>query len=234
MNMDIEEYAKHVHFHQTIVPDWVCDHLKQNTNLSLIDLGCGDGAILAELTRTGLLKNHSPVAIDASQTRISRVKELLPNIDSQIGDVTCLSGMRDGIFDYVMSHQVIEHVNDDQEMLNEAYRILKPGGYLYLSTVFKKWYGWYFYRNQGHWRLDPTHLREYESDEELLPKFKNSGFEILRFKKTLFRYSVSDFVLKRLGAQQRVYDNQVLNWVRKFQIPIIGYYNWEIEARKNA
>ena len=67
------------------------------------------------------------------------------------------------IFDVVISSQVIEHVSDDNELLKEIGRLLKSDGIAYISTVIKKWYGFYIYRNGGKFRLDPTHVKEYPS-----------------------------------------------------------------------
>lgn len=40
----------------------------------------------------------------------------------------------DGSFDFVFSHHVLEHVSNPQVALSEMYRVLRPSGYLYLST----------------------------------------------------------------------------------------------------
>jgi SAM-dependent methyltransferase len=42
---------------------------------------------------------------------------------------------RDGVFDLVLSHAVIEHVADAPLYLRECGRVLASGGYLYLSTA---------------------------------------------------------------------------------------------------
>jgi ubiquinone/menaquinone biosynthesis C-methylase UbiE len=42
---------------------------------------------------------------------------------------------RDGAFDLVLSHSVIEHVLDARAYLAECHRVLRPGGCLYLSTA---------------------------------------------------------------------------------------------------
>jgi SAM-dependent methyltransferase len=44
--------------------------------------------------------------------------------------------IEDNIADAVVSSQVIEHVSDPYKALDEALRILKPGGYLFLSWPF--------------------------------------------------------------------------------------------------
>lgn len=77
----------------------------------------------------------------------------------------------DNKFDKVISFQVIEHVADDNEYLNEIYRVLKNGGDFIVSTP-----------NRNH-RLKPNqkpwnrfHLREYSPEgltELLSKKFHN-------------------------------------------------------------
>lgn len=42
---------------------------------------------------------------------------------------------RDGVFDVVFSHSVIEHVSSAEEYLRECHRVLRQGGVLYLSTA---------------------------------------------------------------------------------------------------
>jgi SAM-dependent methyltransferase len=42
---------------------------------------------------------------------------------------------KEGAFDLVLSHAVIEHVPDAPRYLRECHRVLKPGGHCYLSTA---------------------------------------------------------------------------------------------------
>jgi SAM-dependent methyltransferase len=54
------------------------------------------------------------------------------------GDATRLE-FPDRSFDAVTMFDVIEHVPDDRRALGEAFRVLKPGGYLLLSTPNEHW-----------------------------------------------------------------------------------------------
>ena len=118
-------------------------------------------------------------------------------------------------------------------MIKEVKRMLKTNGIAYISTVFKKWYGWYFYKCNGKWVLDPTHLREYSQDNQLLDFFKENNLEILENKKTLTYRPIVDFVSKRIGLKRYLpVDGKFMKLLRKFAIPVFGYYNWEIVCRK--
>ncbi len=49
----------------------------------------------------------------------------------------CALPYPDNTFDYVISDQVLEHIEGDvQQAINEAYRVLKPGGLLIVGTGF--------------------------------------------------------------------------------------------------
>jgi len=110
---------------------------------------------------------------------------------------------------------------------------MRNHGIVYISTVFKKWYAWYFYRNKGKWVIDPTHKREYVRDEELLELFDKEKFKLLENKKSLLFFPVLDFFVKRLNISNRNFYNKLLfKILRKIRVPILGYYNWEIVLKK--
>lgn len=55
-----------------------------------------------------------------------------PGID-QVVDA-CAMPFADSSFGAVICREVIEHVQNDSDLLSEAYRVLAHGGYLYIST----------------------------------------------------------------------------------------------------
>ena len=113
-------------------------------------------------------------------------------------------------------------------------RVLKKDGRIYLSTVFKKWYAWYFYRNKGRWVLDPTHLREYSREAQLLDLILASGFRVLENQKSLFWFPVIDFFVKQIEIKNRsLYENRIPSLLRRIKVPILGYYNWELVLVKS-
>lgn len=50
--------------------------------------------------------------------------------------------------------------------------------------------------------------------------------------KEVSKFPIVDFIVKRMGIKNRkLYDNRLLNVIRKLPVPIIGYYQWEIVLR---
>ena len=124
--------------------------------------------------------------MDLSEERIRRVRRLNNKIYCLIADVCDLHKLKDNEIDLIISNQIIEHVSNDELMIKEMARVLNREGLIYLSTVFKKWYGWYFYRNRNyHWVIDPTHEREYANDSPLLVYFNKYNLGIVKNEKSL-------------------------------------------------
>ncbi len=81
----------------------------------------------------------------------------------------------DNSYDIVLSTQVLEHVEDPAGYLKEAYRVLKVGGKLVLTT-------------HGYWMYHPDPTDYWRWTSAGLQKIvKKEGFEVLAFKGMLGR-----------------------------------------------
>ena len=87
----------------------------------------------------------------------------LDNVEFQQVSFPPLTTIADDAFDFVISFQVIEHIQDDHLFVKEVHRVLKPGGTFIFTTPNKKMS---LTRN-------PWHIREYTVNElkELLLKY---------------------------------------------------------------
>lgn len=231
--MNFRDYStERVHYYDDVIPVLLIKYLKLINYENIIDCGCGDGSLLSSLKKYGFLKNKRIYAIDLAKNRLDLVKMIDGHIIIKKDNAEILKTIEDRSIDFYISTQVIEHVND-KKMIDTIHRVVKRKGIVYLSTVYKKWYGWFYYRNKNKWVLDPTHIREYTKDRELLDLFDEKKFQILETKKSLFWYPLVHFISRRVGMRKReIFTNKIFSTLCRIKIPIIGYYNWELIIKK--
>lgn len=159
---------------------------------SVIDLGCGDGIFIRSLKKE--FSHIKVVGIDISPRRINGLKNIFPKESFFVRDV-CDTKIKNH-FDLVYSSQVIEHVSDDKKMIKEMYKLLKKDGILFCSSVIKKPWAVYQYKNKGKFVLDPTHEREYKNEKEFLKLFEKDF--------NLISYWITKTHRKKLGIKFRI------------------------------
>jgi len=96
----------------------------------VLDLGCGEGAFAAQLTRAGA----EVLAVDVAEEPLLRARARNPGLRTQLIDGEGEWGIADASFDVVWAGEVIEHVADTSRWLSELRRVLRSGGRLLLST----------------------------------------------------------------------------------------------------
>lgn len=219
-----EDPQKHIYFLDFFLPKTLEELLKKHQDFSLIDLGCGDGRTLFGLHQRGLLKRAKEVVgVDISTVRINRLKDIAPFAKGIVGDAQNLKQIADNSFDIVIALQVIEHVLDDRKMLREAKRVLKTGGYFYVSTVIKKWYSFWIYWNRG-FRVNPTHLREYKRESEFISLLEKEGFKVKQWYSSPTYYPLLDLLLRFLASMKllKISPNFYLKHPTLFNLRRIG------------
>ena len=237
--MDIEKYSsEHPHYWSKQFSGPEIEFLFANNSFNkLIDVGCGDGVLLYALKEKGYLASiKEKWATDLSIKRLMGIKKTFKGIKTKQDDAQELSKMPKNYFDTVLTTQVIEHVKDDGAMLKAMKKICKIGGIIFIETVFKKKYAWYFNKNQyGERVLDPTHEREYTSENELFDKVKLSGLKIVYERKRQLRFPIVDFFIRRFKIRDPNFfiAHPFFGAIRKITIPVIGYYSWFIVLIKS-
>ena len=100
----------------------------------ILDVGCGDGKVTAEIARA--LPRGSATGIDASAEMIAFAKKMFPrgkfsNLEFQVMDAREINFGRQ--FDHIFSNAALHWVDDHQQILRGAARALKAGGRLVVS-----------------------------------------------------------------------------------------------------
>jgi SAM-dependent methyltransferase len=123
-----------------------------------LDAGCGAGYGSAELARAA----ESVVGIDCAADAIeyARTQYPAPNLTFEQASCSALP-YADGSFDLIVAFEVIEHLTDWREFLQEARRTLAPNGQFIVSTPNKLYYG----ESRGAQGENPFHVHEFEFAE---------------------------------------------------------------------
>jgi ubiquinone/menaquinone biosynthesis C-methylase UbiE len=135
----------------------------------VLDVACGSGygsALLARHAARVTGAEISPEAVDRARKQYAAV----PNLELRQADCSALP-MADASFDAVVSFETIEHIAAQEAFLDEALRVLRPGGVLILSCPNKLEYS--DKRNF----VNPFHTRELYRDELaalLAPRFAHA------------------------------------------------------------
>jgi ubiquinone/menaquinone biosynthesis C-methylase UbiE len=140
------------HFHEAIAAGWTGSYQRGSFRARLacfasildrhvrrgeawVDLGCGSGVLTRELLRRGA----TVVAVDGSP---SMLREARGYVGKEAGtpptwvqsDVQAIPQLATESFDGVLCSSVVEYLERPRALLEEAARVLRPGGILILSA----------------------------------------------------------------------------------------------------
>ena len=153
---------------QQIIPDWLGEQLRElgfSGKLKLLDLGCGTGKMLKLLRQFG-----NTTGVDSSPKAIAYCKEKGAG-KVILGEATKLPFRKES-FDVVTAMELVEHIEDDAGALREWFRVLKPGGVLFLTAPAYMWM-WGSADKFAH------HKRRYTAGQ-LVELLERNGFKVIR------------------------------------------------------
>lgn len=214
MKWNAAEYAANSSVQQAWARELIAK-LKLLGNENVLDVGCGDGKVTAEMSHA--VPQGSVIGIDASPQMIEFARKIFPegrntNLHFLVMDARKIRFERK--FDLIFSNATLHWVDDHPAFLKNASACLRPGGRLVVSCggrgnaneVFlalrpqirlKRWRG--FFRNLE----APYHFHSPEEYEKWLPRF---GFETRQV---------------RLAPKDAVYDGRkgLTTWLRTTWLP---------------
>lgn len=120
--------------------EWIMNNLYGKT---LLEIGCGDGGMTEYFSQ----KYENVVAMDVSEISLASLRE------RGIKNVTIVKGLIETYvpevkFDCIVMSEVIEHLRDPMDLINQVYSWLAPSGRLLITTP------------NGYWESD-EHLHEF-------------------------------------------------------------------------
>jgi len=156
--------------------------LPDGGDLDALELGCGPGYF----TRMLRARHWKPTCVDLEPEHLACAAEAAEA--TLCGDaLAVIATLDERRFGLVLALEIIEHMPREvgEQLLAQAFRVLRPGGFLVLSTP-NRWSleglaGYYIeekLRRRERWQAwDPTHQYVYSS-REMLALVRRSGFSV--------------------------------------------------------
>jgi SAM-dependent methyltransferase len=118
---------------------WLVDRMAIPRNAEVLDIGCGPAWLWR--AQGGRVKSGLRLTlVDASDSMIEEAKANLADRREQFGQLRFRAAdavalpYDDESFDSVLLLHVLYHVDDRRRALEEAFRVLRPGGRVFVST----------------------------------------------------------------------------------------------------
>lgn len=198
---------------------------------SVLDVGCGGGYDALEAAKFVGQKGQvraidiSDAQVSAARTRCSELKW----VRCELGNALELP-YSDNCFDVVTFNQVLEYINDAQHAVNEAWRVLKPGGRLLCIGVNISSFVWHSYnKNRMREMLDAWNLHAPHPDlpSVLGSLLRNSQFDDIErmplpilntsYRETGFSYWLAQILAIFALKINTVSKIQVNEWMEELQ-----------------
>jgi 2-polyprenyl-3-methyl-5-hydroxy-6-metoxy-1,4-benzoquinol methylase len=164
-------------------------------NRKILEVGSGWGGICIELFHAGgLVTGIEP---DTEELQISKLLN-----ESEGTKVDFIRGYGenlpfiDNFFDIIVCNSVIEHVADFSKVISEMMRVLKPGGFIYLSIPN------YLFPYEGHYKIFYP---------PLLPKFLAKVYLKLLNKNPNFIKNINYITTFKIFSEFKKYDVKIDN-----------------------
>ena len=151
----------------------------------VLDAGCGNGALVADLVADG----YRVVGVDADARGLDHARRAVPGARFEVAlfgsDPAALAPA--GGFDAVVSTEVVEHLYAPHELAAFAFAALKPGGRLVISTPYHGYLKNLALSLAGKWdtHLDPHwhggHIK-FWSRPTLTRLLQEAGFRVVGFE----------------------------------------------------
>jgi len=180
----------------------------------ILEGGCGRGQLAHALNYHG----YKAIGIDFAKKTVNAIKTAVPDLDVRVGDVRKLD-INDSNIDGYISAGVIEHFWEGyNEIIKEMARILKPGGYLFItfpskSPVRKLKATLGLYEKNNFTELEKMKEEFYQfvlNTKDVIEDLKKLGFELVKKKKIGGLKGLKDEVRLLKPILQFIYDSKYL------------------------
>lgn len=163
---------------------WILKHVQSlgraPESVQVLDVGCGAGFCTNPLAKEGY--DVTGLDFSVSALEVARANDATRKVEYVEGDALQLPFAARS-FDVVISMDVLEHVAPVSKAVEEATRVLKPGGLFLYYTFNRNFLSWLILIKGVEWvvKNTPSHLHVYDylvKPEELAGYLRNCGMQV--------------------------------------------------------
>tara|TARA_B100001758_G_scaffold246820_1_gene262863 strand:- start:5039 stop:5815 length:777 start_codon:yes stop_codon:yes gene_type:complete len=183
---------------------------------TVLEIGSGEGYGVTELAPL----SDKYIAVDKYDTYIADALKGENDIVFIQSEVPPLKEIEDNSIDYVVTFQVIEHIQDDEAFLKEIKRVLIPGGKLIMTTP----------NILMSLTRNPWHIREYNPEQ--MTSIVKSIFSVFEVKGIFGNEKVMDYYQKNKISVEKITRWDILNmqywlprWLLQIPYDILNRFN---------
>lgn len=157
----------------------------------VLDVGCGAGVEVVRFAKAGARIVGVDIAASAVELTRQNLEQQQLTARVEVADGETLP-FEDNSFDFVFAHGVVQYTNDDQALVNECRRVLRPGG-LAMFQVY----------NRISWLNALSKVMKTPLEHEDAPVLKR--YSIPEFLKLVSAFSSVDLVPERFPVKSRLH-----------------------------
>ncbi len=139
---DPEGEFKPLHLINPLRLDYIAQHCDGVFGKTALDIGCGGGLVSEGLARAGANVTGIDLAEQALQVARLHALECNVAVDYQLIAAEQFAAQHPEQFDIVTCLEMLEHVPDPAAIVQAATAAVKPGGYVFFSTLNRNLKSW--------------------------------------------------------------------------------------------
>jgi 2-polyprenyl-6-hydroxyphenyl methylase / 3-demethylubiquinone-9 3-methyltransferase len=132
---DTESEFRPLHQINPLRLDWIDAHVPL-AGKRVLDVGCGGGILSDSMARRGATVLGIDLAAKALKVaQLHALEAQTPNVDYRAVSAEALAAEQAGSFDAVTCMEMLEHVPDPSSIVAACTTLVKPGGWVFFSTI---------------------------------------------------------------------------------------------------
>ena len=132
---DVNSEFRPLHQINPLRLEWI-NQLVPINDLKVLDVGCGGGILTDSMARKGA--HATGIDLSSKALKVAQLHALeaqTPNVQYREISTEALAAEQPGTFDVVTCMEMLEHVPEPESVVRACAELVKPGGWVFFSTL---------------------------------------------------------------------------------------------------